>query len=137
MAAEGNLGPILCAAAFMTAIQDHDAARLQHLVTPESLPTWLTHMDSVRETVLAYPSLTSRPEYLTQNVAYVKIVPDPGVSMFATQEILLPDAQLLTLQYRPRLPDPEGRGAWRVHSIGDIHWPLDEMPTTKHDAQFT
>lgn len=135
IAAEGNVAPIRCASEFITAVQGRDVPRLPYLVTPESLPTWLDQLDSVQETVQTYPSLTSRPEYLTLDVAVVKIVPDSGVSMFATHPVLLPDARFLTLQHRPLLPDPEGLGGWRVHSIGDVHWPVDDMPTVERGTR--
>jgi len=137
IAAEGHSSVLLCAAGFMTAVKDRDVTRLRYLVTPESLAAWLAQLENVRGIIQSHPSLTSRPEYLTQDVAYVKIVPDPGVSMFATQEVLLDYAQLLTVQYRPRLPDPEGTGGWRVHSVGSVHWPVEDMPAVEPDDQQT
>ena len=52
--------------------------------------------------------MTTRPQYPTQDVAYVKIVPDSGDNLLIVGDVMLPDALIMTMQRRPDLPDPFG-----------------------------
>jgi len=96
------------------------------IVTPESLPAWIRGVESAKS-LLVDRGMTTRPEYATQDIAYVKIVPDSGDNLLITGDIMLPDALIMTMQRRPELPDPFGLGGWRAHSLGGPS-PVDQMP---------
>lgn len=123
--AEGNDSVLNAASALITAVA-HDAVEIIPLiVTPESLTAWIGGMDSARS-LLADRGMTTRPEYPTSDVAYVKIVRDSGDNLLITGNIVVP-AQIMTMQRRPELPDPFGLGGWRAHSLGGP-CPISEMP---------
>lgn len=69
--------------------------------------------------------MASGVDYATEEVAYVKLPPDPGDSVRATGEILLEGAVIVTLRRRPELPDALGLGGGRVHAVGDYVRPED------------
>ena len=124
--AEGNDLVLNAASALVTAVA-HDAVEIIPLiVTPESLPAWIRGVESAKS-LLVDRGMTTRPEYATQDIAYVKIVPDSGDNLLITGDIMLPDALIMTMQRRPELPDPFGLGGWRAHSLGDPS-PIDQMP---------
>ena len=126
--AEGHDAVLRAAAAFLAVIEDPNAlALLPHIVTPESREAWGAELPSLREVATAR-TFTSRAEYPSPDVAYVKLPADPGVTVKATEYVLLEDTVILTLQRRPELPDPLGLGGWRVHGLGDYIRPED-MPS--------
>lgn len=130
--AEGNDKVLECAGTFLTIVGDPAfIGNLRDVVTPESLPHWLTSIDVARA-ALTGRGLSSRPEYPAPDVAYVRWTEDPGESIMATNEVMI-KAVVMTLQRRPELP-PTGIGShldfdgWRVHALGD-YYPVEKMPT--------
>jgi len=129
--AEGH-GPVLATVStFLQVLQERKATRmLAEVVTPESLSTWRRDLAQVRA-MTGDRGMASRPEYPRAGVAYVKLPPDPGLTVRATGELLLPNAVIVTLQRRPELPGIQQFGGWRVHAIGDYVLPenLPQAPT--------
>lgn len=114
-------------AAFLAVLEQSDVIELlPHVVTPESLPLWRTELAAVRGLVRGR-GLASGAQYPAQNVAYVKLPPDPGDSVRATGDVLV-DAVIVTLQLRAELPDVLRLGGWRVHEVGDYMRPENLPP---------
>jgi putative PIN family toxin of toxin-antitoxin system len=125
--AEGHDTVLKAAAVFLALLEDAKAlALLSHIVTPESRDAWEADLATVRD-VAAARTITSRAEYPSPDVAYVKLPPDPGETVKASSPVVLEDTVILTLQRRPALPDPLGLGGWRVHGLGD-YIPPEDMP---------
>lgn len=119
----GDGGVLKTAAAFITIVAESDAAELlPHVVTPESLPGWRAELTEVRR-VVSGRGMASGVDYPAEDVAYVKLPPDPGDSVRVTGEVLLEGAIIVTLQRRPELPDALGPGGWRVHAVGSYFLP--------------
>lgn len=89
------------------------------LTTPESLAAWQAHLTSEFVVDLQSRGMTSRAEYPVENVAYVKLPPDPGVPLKSLGPSPLPSGTaMLVLVRRPELPTLEALGGWRVHLMG-------------------
>lgn len=130
--AEGHDKVLECAGTFLTIVSEPSfLGNLRDVVTPESLPNWLTSIDDVRNR-LTGRGVTSRPEYPTPDVAYVRWVEDSGVPLMATTDVVVPSI-IMTLQRRPKLPvtgigTHVDFGGWRVHALGPSYYPIEEMP---------
>lgn len=126
--AEGHDQVLLTAAAFLNVVQEDNAAELlTYVATPESAQTWISQLKQTRE-MLVNRGMATRVEYPAVGVAYVKLPPDPGDPIVATEGILLPpNSVVLTLQRREELEDVLGLGGWRVHSVGD-YLPTEDLP---------
>lgn len=123
--AEGHDQLLAVALAFLVLMEQPDATGLlPALVTPESLGSWERDLVDCRR-MLADRGVASRAEYPSPGVAYVKLPPDPGMTVRSSSAIALPGALILTLQRRPELPDVIGAGGWRVHALGDYVRPED------------
>lgn len=115
-------------AAFLAIVDDPAAAGLlPQVVTPESLPRWRADLEEVRN-ILSGRGMASGVDRPENDVAYVKLPPDPGESVRATGDVLLEGAVIVTLERRLELPDVLGLGGWRVHSVGDYVL-LEDLPT--------
>lgn len=126
--AEGHGMVLATVSTFLQVLKDPAAEEmLSGVVTPESLLGWRRDLAQVRA-LTHNRGMASRAEYPRADVAYVKLPPDPGVTLRATGEVLLADAIIVTLQRRPELPGLEQLGGWRVHSVGDYAAP-DDLPT--------
>lgn len=125
--AEGNAAPLGVVAAFMAIMDDPDAVDLlPFVVTPESLMTWRGQLQETKAAI-ANRGMATRPEYLSPEVCYVKLPPDPGEVVKATADVLLPrDTLPVMLQHRPELEDAASLGGWRVHALEYV--PLEDMP---------
>ncbi len=125
---EGHDGVLACAGTFIVMLTTGDSEiALADLVTPESAATWMTTLDQARGRLAGRDALTSRPEYPSPDIAYVRVVPDPGEPIMATAEVLVDNSIILTMQRRPELLDINGFGGWRVHHLGD-RFPIEQMP---------
>lgn len=112
-------------AAFLIIVAEPDAAELlPQVVTPESLHVWRAELQEVRS-LAGGRGMASGVDRPAEDVAYVKLPPDPGESVRATGDVLLEGAVIVTLQRRPELPNALGLGSWRVHGIGDYIRPED------------
>jgi putative PIN family toxin of toxin-antitoxin system len=129
--AEGHSAVFMAAIAFLQVLQEPNAAELLPLVvTPESRHAWLRQLRKVAAD-LAERGITSRPEYPSPDVAFVKLPPDPGDNLRAVGPVPLPaDTKILTLQRRPELDGLPGLGGWRVHAL------TDGVPTSEDVAQL-
>lgn len=126
-AGEGHDNVLAAASAFLVGVNEPDVGELlQFVVTPESLPLWLSQLPLVRAMV-AGRGMATRPEYPSPGIAYVKLPLDPGQTIKATAEVALPEAIILTLQRRPELVDAVALGGWRVHAVGEPI-PAEDMP---------
>jgi putative PIN family toxin of toxin-antitoxin system len=122
--AAGNAPVLRAAAAFVNALQHPSAEQLlPYVVTPESLAAWLNDLQLAREG-LGGRGMASGVEYLSPDIAYVRLPPDPGQTVKATGDILT-TTHIITLLQRPDLPTvPEFEGC-RVHAAGDYWRPSD------------
>lgn len=128
--AEGHDRVLRCAGSFIVLLNTGDSEiPLADLVTPESLPTWAATMESARARLAGREGVTSRPEYPTTDIAYVRVVPYPGAPTMATAEVMIDSPIILTLQRRPELLETNDLGGWRVHGLGG-YYPIDQMPST-------
>ena len=94
-----------------------DTPPLEELVTPESLPSW--NLAEVRSLLQGY-GLASRVRYLSPSWALVLL---PRTSAAETQVVLEPTpvvAYRVFLRY-------DGK-EWRVHLIGPLDTPVEELP---------
>jgi putative PIN family toxin of toxin-antitoxin system len=127
-AATGHSNVLETTAVFMTIVRDSYAVDLlAHVVTPESLSGSVANLEKVRDLV-SERGMASGVDYPGNDIAYVKLPPDPGETVRATGDVLLEGAVIVTLQRRPELADTLGLGGWRVHGIGDYLRPED-LPT--------
>jgi putative PIN family toxin of toxin-antitoxin system len=121
--AEGNRGVIAAYSAFATAVQELDARDLlQYVVVPETLRHFRKRrsLEWIRKE-LAVRGMATRPIYVSPDIAYIKLPPDPGTNLRAVGEVALPaDTIFATMQRCPDLPDIPGAEVdhWRVFGIG-------------------
>lgn len=126
--AEGHATVLQAVAVFLEVLKAENALDLlPYMVTPESVEAWSRDIPGVRE-LARDRGMATRVDYPTQDLAYVKLPPDPGVTVKFTRDVLLEDALVVTLQRRPELPDSLGLGGWRIHAIGG-YVPPAEMPS--------
>jgi hypothetical protein len=104
---------------------------LHNLTTPESWDDW-GDFSNVAEFLSGYAVATGVRYALgddfepVDDVAYVKLIPDSvfgAETVIVNQELLVADAQIVTLVRRPDLPG----GGWRIHRIGIEALP-EELP---------
>lgn len=132
--AAGDAGVLETTAGFVTALHEQDVLELlPYLVTPESLDAWRAGLADVRSLV-AHRGMASEVHYPVDGVAYVKLPPDPGDALRATDDVLLADVVIVTLQQRTELPDLVGLGGWRVRAIGDYVRPEELPPRAGHPS---
>jgi hypothetical protein len=117
--------PLHIALAFLTglwsSLSPDVVDALAQLVTPEVRDDWGDFSEAARTTEGYAP--TSLPARPSQDVAYVKLVPDTGQVRQATQPVTIVDAWWLTLQRRSDLT-PQ----WRVYALARFPIEHDEMP---------
>ncbi len=121
--AEGNSGIIAAYCAFAHAVQHPDARDLlEHLVVPDTLWHFRKRRSLRRiSRQLAVRGIATRPIYAAPEIAYIKLPPDPGVTLRAMGEVALPPSTIFaTMQRCPDLVDPPGMDFdhWRVWAIG-------------------
>jgi len=119
---EGHRKIIEAYSTFSAALYSADAADLlPFIVVPETLSFFLRDMASLRE-VLNDRGLGTRPMYMSPEIAYLKLPPDPGVMVRVGGDgvELPPDTIFATMQRCPHLPAIEGLDFdhWRVFGIG-------------------
>lgn len=121
------------AAIFDEATDNRELAEyaLNLVAVPSAVQPFLDGFDQVRE-MLADRGLGTRPVFMSPEVAYLKLPPNPGVHLVSLgSHPLPPDTIYCTLQRCPDLPNtPELESAdhWRVFGLGDHPWPLEEIP---------
>ena len=103
---------------------------LQFVAVPSAVDPFVARFDEVRG-MLQDRGLGTRPFFVSPEVAYVKLPPNPGVHLVSTggDRPLPPGTIFATLQRCPDLPDDEDIEIdhWRVFGIGQP-WPLDQIP---------
>ncbi|SED47779.1 putative toxin-antitoxin system toxin component, PIN family (plasmid) [Tsukamurella tyrosinosolvens] len=118
---EGNRGIFAAYSSFVTVLEQPNAHELlPYVVVPETLKAFRRDLAWLRENVLNR-GITTRPDYASPDIAHLKLPPDPGVNLRATDEIRLPDDTIYaTMQRCPDLDDLPGAemGQWRVFGIG-------------------
>lgn len=116
----GHAAVLLTISEFVNVLADSNAAdRLPSLVTPESLSSWLSHLDSARALVRDR-GLATGADYPMPNIALMKLPPDPGVVLKATGDVPLSrDTVIAILQRRVELPTLAGLDGWRVHALAN------------------
>lgn len=119
--AEGNWGVLEAFRAFSEVV-DHEQAYelLQYVVVPETLEAFRRGLDQIREEVTTR-AVGTRPEYASPEVAYLKLLPDPGTVVRAVGPMQIPDGTIYaTMQRCPDVPSTPGIEAdhWRVFAIG-------------------
>lgn len=132
--AEGSVALISVYATFSGIFQrvtDLDEARqiLGFVTVPSAIPNFIADFDHVRE-MIKDRGLGTRPEFASPSVAYLKLPPDPGVTLLAQGQVELPaDTIYATLLRCPDLADPPGMrfDHWRVFGIGG-QWPIERIP---------
>ncbi len=87
------------------------------LVTPESAATWIEQLANITE-LLANRGMATYIDYPAPDMAYVKLPPDPAVTIRAAAAVPLTGAVILSLQRRPELDQLIDLGGWRVHAVG-------------------
>lgn len=137
VAAEGNsalLNAYLAFAAVFREVADNRELAeyaLNFVTVPAAVKPFLDDFDQVRE-MLADRGLGTRPVFISPEVAYLKLPPNPGAYLISLGGAPLPpDTIYCTLQRCPDLPNiPELEGAdhWRVFGLGNQPWPLEEIP---------
>ena len=119
--AEGNRGIIAAYSSFAAVIQEPNAYDLLPLVVvPEAVDAFREALPWMRDQ-LGDRGIATRPHYASPDIAYIKLPPDPGVSLRAVGEVALPaDTIFATMQRCPDLPDIRGAEVdhWRVFGIG-------------------
>jgi hypothetical protein len=102
---------------------------LQLVAVPDTVPQFVAEFDDIRN-LLRDRGVGSRPWYVSPEVVYLKLPPDPKVHLVSTAEKLSlpPDTIFATLQRCLDLPDDPDLAVdhWRVFGIGQ--WPLEQIP---------
>lgn len=129
---EGNTALLKFWSTFIDVIKQPDAAQLLPFVAvPSEVPRLAAALPQLRA-ALADRGITSRPEWASPEVAYLKLPPSPPEHLVATAEVVLPPgtiaATLLRCPDLPDLPSQEGFDHWRVFDVGDRVPPEDIPP---------
>lgn len=136
IAAEGSAALINVFSAF-SAIFEHAGDdrvfaeyALNLVCVPTAVQPFLDEFDRTRE-MLKDRGLGTRPGFMSPEVAYLKLPPDPGIHLVSTGNLVLPPETIYcTLQRCPDLPNtPELEGAdyWRVFGLGERPWPVEQI----------
>ncbi|MEU8896633.1 putative toxin-antitoxin system toxin component, PIN family [Nocardia sp. NPDC048505] len=116
--------------AFATIVNQDDAKHLLPLVVvPETVKSFQRGLRAIRK-ALKNRGMTTRPHIASPEVAYVKLPPDPGIGLRATDDRELPaDTIFATVVRCEDIPDPSGINFdhWRVFGVGAAV-PVDEIP---------
>jgi hypothetical protein len=127
---EGNTELLRFWSTFVAVVQQPDAAELLPFVAvPSEIPRLVATLPQLRA-LLADRGLTSRPEWASPDVAYLKLPPSPPEHLRVTKHVPLPAGTIAaTLLRCPDLPDQPGQdfGHWRVLAVGDPV-PVEEIP---------
>lgn len=91
-------------------------------------------MELARAALAGRDGVTSRPEYPTTDIAYVRVVPYPRAASMATADVTIDSPIILTLPRRPELLETNDLGGWRVHGLGS-YYPIDQMPSIPAQEQ--
>jgi hypothetical protein len=118
--------PAAVALAFLAGIYENPrTARtvglLRGVVTPESIERWDDFSEAAN--VIGGYAPTSRPDRPSDDIVYVKLVPDTGQTRQAKGFVLMTDVLWLTLQRRS---DQDNR--WLVHAVARFPIARDELP---------
>ncbi|MEC4763827.1 hypothetical protein VT930_12000 [Mycobacterium sherrisii] len=128
---EGNTQLLRFWSAFVAVIEQPDAADLLPFVAvPSEIPRLVAALPQLRA-LLADRGLTSRPEWASPDVVYLKLPPSPPQHLRAIAETPLPAGTIAaTLLRCPDLPDQPGQDFdhWRVFAVGD-RVPPEEIPS--------
>ena len=133
MEAEGSTALIAVYTTFAAIFEhttDMDEARqlLQFVTVPTAIEPFIAEFDTVR-TNLRDRGLGTRPYFVSPEVAYVKLPPDPKIALVSTAEKALPPGTIFaTMQRCPDLEDvPEAPfDHWRVFGLGGP-WPIEQI----------
>lgn len=137
VAAEGNQGIFSAYFAFAAAVNEPNALDLLPLVVvPDEVEAFAAGLDWIRSQV-STRGVATRPHYASPEIAYLKLPPDPGVTLRVIGEVPLPeDTIFATMQRCPDIPDPPGTDFdhWRVFGIGGTVPPehIRPRPSTKN-----
>jgi putative PIN family toxin of toxin-antitoxin system len=127
--AEGSAGIIAAYSTFQQVVDERAMDVLPFIVVPGTHQAFVDGFEGIRA-MLADRGLATRPQFITPEVAYLKLPPNPGVNVQVTGgDAPLPEGTILvTMQQCPDVEDPPGvdLGNWRVFGIGG--WPLDQIP---------
>lgn len=130
VAAEGNAGILSVYSSFLQIIDSPAAEEwLPYVVVPGTEQAFVSDMAQLR-TMLADRGMTTRPDFGSPEIAYLKLPPDPGVSVWATGPMNLPNGTIFaTMQRCPDAPEIEGTAfdGWRVFAIGQPV-PVERVP---------
>jgi hypothetical protein len=130
---EGNTTLLRFWSTFLAVIEQPDAEQLLPFVAvPSEIPRLIATLPLLRA-ALADRGLTSRPEWASPDVAYLKLPPSPPQHLVAVSDVLLPVGTIAaTLLRCPDLPDQPGQDFdhWPVFAIGD-RVPPEEIPARR------
>lgn len=137
IAAEGSAALLNVLFAFMAIFEeegiDRDVARfaLNLVAVPSAVEPFMAEFDRTRE-MLTGRGVGSRPVFMSPEVAYLKLPPDPGIHLISIGSHPLPPETIYCTLQRcldlPNTPELDGADYWRVFGLGPVPWPIDSIP---------